>query len=619
VHFLAPLFGLLGAAAAVPLLLHLMRRRAGARIEFPAVRYLARAEREHSRRLKLRNLLLMMLRVVAVLAIALGAARPVSRLLGIPAKLFGAGHAPSAVAVVVDNSLSTSVVIRGRTVLDRLVDAADGVFDRLSSADRVWLVTADGLMQGGTVATVRAALHRLRPLAGAGDPAGAVIRGAVLATGQARSAGMGDAVVAVATDGQASTWQSSTVDVAGARAVMFVPPDAPPPNHAVAEVEPRPARWTPRGEVAARLTGVADSVAYRIDLAGRTLARGTATAGDPTISVHASPGERGWVAGAVVLDPDELRADDTRHFAVWIGEPPTVVVDSSVGPFVREAVTTLETTGRASAASGGAKGIEIVPADQLDHLPALIVAPSDPVRVGAANRALERAGVPWRFGAQVRAGGDLRALGDDVTVSMRYALEPHGAAATDTIARVGEAAWAVGGPGYVVLASPMDPAATTLPIRASFVPWVADLLAQRLGPGAGGGGVLTAAPGAVLTRPEWADAQERDDGSAEPLSGVTMRAPAAAGVTFLRRGGARVGALVVNGEARESDLRRLSLGALAARVHPAGAARVESVRTPWITDVFEGGGGRPLATPLFLLALALLITESVLTRRQAAR
>ena len=240
-HFLAPLFGLLGAAAAVPLLLHLMRRRAGARIEFPAVRYLARAEREHSRRLKLRNLLLMMLRVVAVLAIAIGAARPVSRLLGLPA-VFGAAHAPSAVAIVVDNSLSTSVVIRGRTVLDRLVDAADGVFDRLTAADRVWLVTADGIVQGGTVATVRAALHRVRPLGGAGDPPGAVVRGAVLAAGQARSAGIGDAVVAVATDGQATTWApvaNASLDVGGARVAMFVPPDAPPPNHAVAGAEPR--------------------------------------------------------------------------------------------------------------------------------------------------------------------------------------------------------------------------------------------------------------------------------------------------------------------------------------------------------------------------------------------
>jgi len=80
--FLAPLWLLAGAAAAVPLLIHLMRRRAGLRIDFPAVRYLVRAEREHSRDLRLRNLLLMILRVAAVLLITLAAAHPIVRMAG---------------------------------------------------------------------------------------------------------------------------------------------------------------------------------------------------------------------------------------------------------------------------------------------------------------------------------------------------------------------------------------------------------------------------------------------------------------------------------------------------------------------------------------------------------
>ncbi|HEY4130242.1 MAG TPA: BatA domain-containing protein, partial [Gemmatimonadaceae bacterium] len=98
--FLAPWFLALAGAVAVPLLIHLMRRRIGARIEFPAARYLARAEREHSRTLRIRNLLLMLLRVLAILAIAIAAARPVARWIG-------SGHAPTALAIVVDNSMSS--------------------------------------------------------------------------------------------------------------------------------------------------------------------------------------------------------------------------------------------------------------------------------------------------------------------------------------------------------------------------------------------------------------------------------------------------------------------------------------------------------------------------------
>jgi hypothetical protein len=62
-NFLAPLALVLAAASAVPLVLHLLRRRTGEKVDFPAIRYLLRAEREHSRQLKLRNLLLMLPRV----------------------------------------------------------------------------------------------------------------------------------------------------------------------------------------------------------------------------------------------------------------------------------------------------------------------------------------------------------------------------------------------------------------------------------------------------------------------------------------------------------------------------------------------------------------------------
>src|SRR5919201_5721603 len=98
-EFLSPAWLAAAVAVAVPLLIHLMRRRIGTRVDFPAVRYLVRAEREHSRKLRLRNFLLMLLRVAAVLAITLAAARPVLR-------ARGSGHAPTALALVLDHSLS---------------------------------------------------------------------------------------------------------------------------------------------------------------------------------------------------------------------------------------------------------------------------------------------------------------------------------------------------------------------------------------------------------------------------------------------------------------------------------------------------------------------------------
>ncbi len=615
--FLSPLLLFLGAGALVPLLLHLMRRRTGVRIEFPAARYLARAEKEHSRQLKLRHLLLMLLRVLAITCIALAAARPVSRL--IPE---GGAHAPAAIAIVLDNSLSTSAIVGGRSVLDGLKDAAATTIGRLSASDRAWLVTADGAVQGGTAGSVRAALARVKPLGGAGDPAAAVSRASSL-VGNAARVTAGDAVVGVLTDGQATTWGSAgspPVQAGAARVIVFTPAEPPPPNHAVTDVEVRPTRWTPRGEVAVRFSGVADSATYRIDLGSRTLARGTVSS-DGAVSVHAAPPERGWVAGSVELEPDELRADDIRHFAVWIGPPPSIVIDSGVGPFATGALATLMSTSRATPDKSG---IAITPADRLTTLPALIVVPSDPVRLGAANRALERVGVPWRLGALrggapervdgIVVGGDTARTDADVSVTQRYALAPHGVAATDTLAKAGTAPWVVSGPGYVLIASPLDPQATTFPVRASFVPWLDAMLSQRLAASAAGA-IVHAVPGATVRRPGWAEDMEAPDGTHRALVGTTIALPATAGVYFLRRGGTRAGAIVADAEPRESDLRRLSAAELSGRFKAAERSRMYTDRSMWTNAVFAGNGSRSVLAPLLIIALIALIAESVLARR----
>ena len=72
---LNPILLVLAGAAAVPLLLHLLQRHQGPRIVFPALRYLRRAEKESARKIRLRQLLLMLLRMIAVLLVAFPAAR----------------------------------------------------------------------------------------------------------------------------------------------------------------------------------------------------------------------------------------------------------------------------------------------------------------------------------------------------------------------------------------------------------------------------------------------------------------------------------------------------------------------------------------------------------------
>jgi hypothetical protein len=590
VSFLAPLYLLLAGAVAVPLIIHLMRRKVGVRVEFPAARYLARAENEHSRTLRIRNLLLMLLRVLALLAIAVAAARPVARWVG-------AGHAPTAIAIVIDNSLSSSAVINGRPLLDQFKSMARDVVGASASTDRLWLVTIDGRVRGGSASTLRDEINRLEPIAGAGDPAAALGR----ASGVVRGSGLDARQIALVTDGQRSEWQR-VPPIPNVQLVLYVPAIAPSPNHAVVLAEARPVRWTPRGTVVSRFLS-RDSTTYRITLNGRTFARGTAAPNEEVV-VRASPPERGWIAGTVELEPDELPGDNTRYFATWIGPAPGIAVSPSSGPFVKNAFDVLRGTERVIEGHD----IAIVGADELSSLPALITAPLDPVRLGAANRSLERAGIPWRFGARKTGEGTVRGVGfEGVTAATRYDLVAQTGASAETLAVVGRDAWVVAGPRYVLMGSPITPEATSLPVRATFVPWLGSVLTERLvgEPGQ----VIEAQPGAQLPRPRWADAVEGPDGERTTMGDV-VDVPARAGTFFLLRNGRRVGAIVVNPPADESVLDRYSAAELSDRLK-SERTLVAPNASAWATMAFRAAARRSLIEPALIAALLMLIIEAI--------
>jgi hypothetical protein len=599
VSFLAPIWLVLTAAVAVPLFLHLMRRRIDLRREFPAARYLLRAEKENVRRLKLRNLLLMLLRTLTLLFLALAAARPIGALLG-------SGHVPTAMAIVIDNTMSTGAIVEGTRVLTRLKTAARDLIEGAGSNDQTWLVTADGRVAGGARSVVLDALDRVEPLGGRADLASAITQ----AAGLVLAADLTVTTVVVLTDGQSSQWPGD-VSLGNVRVVAYAPPGNAPFNRAVTVAEPRPPRWSPKGSILVSASG-ADSVTFRVTLDGRTAARGLLRGGDEQV-VRMEPAERGWVAGAVDLAPDELRGDDERHFAVWIGDAPAVQVHPTVGIFVREAVdalvqSTLITRGSA---------IEIAAVDEATRLPALLLAPTDPVRLGAANRNLERLGVPWRLDAVRRE--ETVARGEDVegtAVRLRYPLHPVGGAptASDTLASASGEPWVVSGQDYVLIASPMTVEATALPVRAPFLPWLSNLLSQRLT--REGSALLRADPGAPINLPAGVTGFEGD--SQVFAVGASASAPSRAGVFFLRRGDERVGALVVNPEREESRLDRLSTSELKARFR---ASDVEVTADPSEIGqhAFDASAQRPLQALFLLLALACLLAEMIVVRRTEPR
>jgi hypothetical protein len=599
VNFLAPIWLVLTAAVAVPLFLHLLRRRIDMRREFPAARYLLRAEKENVRRLKLRNMLLMLLRTLALFFLALAAARPIGALLG-------TGHVPTALVVVVDNTLSTGAIVDGRPLLARLKAVARSVVQGTESNDQAWLVTADGAVTGGARNVVLDAIDRIEPLGGRGDLTGAITH----ASGLAAAADLSASSVVVLTDGQSSQWPGDLA-LGKVRVVVYAPTGAAPYNRAVTMAEPRPARWSPKGTLLVGASG-ADSVTYRVTLGDRTVARGLLRGSDEQV-VRLEPSERGWVAGTVDLAPDELRGDDERHFAVWVGDAPAVAVLPGAGVFVREAIDALVQ----SALVTRGQAIEIANADEATRLPALLIAPLDPVRAGAANRNLERLGIPWRLGdvrrdETVARGEDL----DGTPVRVRFPLRAvsGGTAASDTVATASGEPWIVAGPEYVLVGSPMSAEASSLPVRAPFLPWLSAMLSQRLTQE--GSALLHADPGAAIRLPAGVTGFEGD--SQAFASGAHATAPERAGVFFLRRGDQRVGALVVNPEREESRLDRLSTTDLKGRFR-ADDVVIATDPADIPGHAFDASAQRPLQALLLLLALACLVGEMIVVRQAEPR
>ena len=100
---LNPLFLLGFFAAAVPVLLHLIRQADAKKIEFPSLMFLRRISRRYIRFQKLRHLLLLLMRVLVLVLVALAFTRPYRKTLHAAT---GSGQAATARIILLDDSMS---------------------------------------------------------------------------------------------------------------------------------------------------------------------------------------------------------------------------------------------------------------------------------------------------------------------------------------------------------------------------------------------------------------------------------------------------------------------------------------------------------------------------------
>ncbi len=334
ISFLAP--AALGAAvlAALPIAIHLLTSRAATTRSFPALAFLRRAHAGTARRGRLRDLLVLIARMLLILALVGAIAAPV---------LSMAGGSGAPVVVIIDASASMQQRHQGTALWDHAISTAARLSDELAERPVLALVAGSPLQRSGLVPTLerggyRALLATAKPGWGSGTNDQALALALALLTGGGDIYLIGD----------------------GSRGVVSgIDPQAMPPgvvlhvvdaggggdNHGVRSIALEPGvavvgrPCTLRGEVvnygaAAVTLGVTVHLGDERRLRTITIPAGSSV----TVAETFMPARAGEIPVAVAIvardggASDHLSADDRRDGAISVRPSLPVVIYSDADP-----------------------------------------------------------------------------------------------------------------------------------------------------------------------------------------------------------------------------------------------------------------------------------------------
>ncbi|HZT75205.1 MAG TPA: BatA domain-containing protein [Vicinamibacterales bacterium] len=334
--FLAPLFLVGAAAAAVPIVLHLLKRDPDVRVKFAAVRLLKQAPVEDTERHHLRELLLLALRVAALVLLAIAFARPF-----LPKR---AAAASSRVTVV---ALDTSYSLDAPGRFERAKALAASAIDRAPAGDLVGVVTfADEATIAARPSGDRVLAHAAVRDASVGF--GSTRYRAALATAAQALGGRAGTIVLV-TDLQESGWDAGDrAIVPEGASIEIADVGAMPPNLAVTSVRAAGDRVVATIRNAA---STARDARVHLTVDGRPAGDATAALGPNQSGDVSFARASGRAAAVSVDDPAGIQADNTRYALVESAAAAPVAVVTGSGDLSGEAFYLQH-----ALAAGGARG-----------------------------------------------------------------------------------------------------------------------------------------------------------------------------------------------------------------------------------------------------------------------
>jgi hypothetical protein len=630
---LNPFLLIAGLAVGVPIFLHLFQKHQTRRINFPALRYLERTKREHAKQIRLRQLLLLMARIAVVLFIVGAGARLV---------FFGRGasHPPTAAVIVLDNSLSSGLVVGERRVLDELKALAHRALDASQEEDRFWVIRAGEpwlpAIPGSAEAT-RTAIDETEPSEAAGDLTGALERAVRLLT----TSDMQQTEVHLLSDLQRTGFTLPGGAPAGNVPVVVWAGHEPPAfNRALTGIvvggglPPLVGQRTEVTVSALGSTHESDTAHVPIRLIVNERIRGAATlppGAQTTIAMP--PSGSGWVQGYADADPDDLRADDRRFFSYRSRPAPSVAVGGTPGVFVAEALAVLEGAERVRSSTPRSADVLVSQAglalsERSSAHASMVIPPLDRTLLPALNLRLSEAGIPWQLdvtnetGEAALEGTALPLSLAGIRVATRYDLRLNGdpPAPTRTLAEVAGRPWAVEGTTatgsrYLLLASSLESNSTTLPVSTGmlqFIDWVASEWA------AAGGGLDQFVTGASITAPGLATHIRVPSGAEFEVDGTrAVRSTGKAGFYTFLSSDTAVSVVALNPPEIESRLAPLDpidfSGAIGSDVTTVDR------EDAWDRSIFRRRQGPELWWPLLLAALGVLTVEALMATSGRSR
>ena len=395
--FLSPLFLAGAAAAAVPIVLHLLKREPEARVKFAAVKLIKQAPVEYTDRRRLRELLLLALRVTALVLLALAFARPFLAT--------GAAVGSTGVTIV---ALDTSYSLAAPGRFERARQLAKDAVATAPAGDLVGVVTfADDAEIVAAPGSDRTLATDAIEQASAGF--GATRYRAALSAASQHLAGRHGTVVLV-TDLQENGWDSGDrASVPEGTTIRVADVGPMPPNLAVTAVRP----------LADRLVATVHNGGARARDARVHLTIDNRPAGDATLSLGANQSAeatfagtpRGVSAAVRVEDGDGIQADNVRYAVLGGTSKPSVLLVSGSGDANRDAFYVQHAL--AAGTADAAFQVAGVAGAQLAAWPDDRVAPYAAVFL-LSTRGLERHGRELLAGYAQHGGGIFIAAGPEV-------------------------------------------------------------------------------------------------------------------------------------------------------------------------------------------------------------